>query len=297
MAEGRGTAVERRAPVSSGRTGRSARSRFATPMWPRSICTFLALEAADGDVRAGAPGVDTANRCTAIGEPLPSPARQQELVCLTAAHVNCPRYLRGVLVAEAPPPPPAREPVSPAVIGAALVLVAALAASFGFLAVRGGFDLPTASPSPALAARGQPVSGADRDGDAVAAATSIQPEGEPGRRRAPSPRAHPDADPDSDTHAADDRGARPPPPRRHQRPLCAADEVPIDAGLLDLWRHGGRRGRGRRRRGRRSRGGRGGGTRSGRQRRACARARPRAGRGLRRRRCDAGRRGSTGMGS
>jgi LysM repeat protein len=45
-----------------------------------------------------------------------------------------------------PPPKPARQPVSVAVIAAALVLVAALAASFGFLVIRGGFDIPIASP-------------------------------------------------------------------------------------------------------------------------------------------------------
>jgi len=121
------------------------------PGRPASICRFLALETADGNVEA-ASGVDPANRCTAIGEPVPQSGRQQELVCIVAAHVNCPRYLRGVLMAGSPPPPAARQPVSPAVIGAALVLLAALAASFGFLAVRGGFNLPSPAGSPALVA-------------------------------------------------------------------------------------------------------------------------------------------------
>jgi hypothetical protein len=121
------------------------------PVGPPSICRFLALETSDGTLQA-ASGVDPANRCTAIGEPVPQSGRQQELVCSVAAHVNCPRYLRGVLMAGSPPPPAARQPVSPAVIGATFVLLAALAASFGFLAVRGGFNLPSPAGSPALVA-------------------------------------------------------------------------------------------------------------------------------------------------
>jgi LysM domain len=110
------------------------------------VCPFLATEGPDGLLRAAIGWPGPANRCTAIGEPQPQSDRQQELVCLTTGHVNCPRFLRGVIAAETPPPKPAREPVSTAVIGSGLVLVAALAASFGFLVVRGGFDVPIASP-------------------------------------------------------------------------------------------------------------------------------------------------------
>jgi LysM repeat protein len=113
----------------------------------RSVCRFLATETADGMFEPAAGGIDPANRCMAIGEPIPQSGRQQELVCLTAAHVNCPRYLRGLLVAGTPAPPAPRTPISRAVIGAAIVLAAALATSFGFLAVRGGFAIPLASPS------------------------------------------------------------------------------------------------------------------------------------------------------
>ncbi|HEX2754543.1 MAG TPA: hypothetical protein VHM48_03720, partial [Candidatus Limnocylindrales bacterium] len=122
------------------------------PDRPRSVCRFLAVEATDGTLEPAVGGVDAANRCVAIGEPVPQSGRQQELVCLAAAHVNCPRYLRGVLLAATPPPQPTRQPVSRAVIGASLVLAASLAASFGFLAVRGGFNLPTVSAPPALVA-------------------------------------------------------------------------------------------------------------------------------------------------
>lgn len=115
-----------------------------------AICRFFAAELADGTIVPPNPFVTAGNRCVAFGDPLPQSSRQQELVCLTSAHVNCPRYLRGLLVEATPPPPARREPVSPAVIGAALVLVAAIAASFGFLAVRGGFalDLSAGSAAP-----------------------------------------------------------------------------------------------------------------------------------------------------
>jgi hypothetical protein len=118
-----------------------------------SICRFLAIKAGEAEF-APAVGLDTANRCVAIGDPMPQSGRQQELLCLASAHVNCPRYLRGVLLEGTPMPAPApvRQPVAPAVIGAALVLATALAASFGFLAVRGGFNLPLPTPSPALVA-------------------------------------------------------------------------------------------------------------------------------------------------
>jgi hypothetical protein len=134
------------------RAGVFGPSRVRTRSGEPSLCQFLALERADGSIVAALPVVDAANRCVAIGEPIPQSGRQQELVCLTAGHANCPRFLRGVLLAGTPAPAPAREPISAAVIGASIVLIAALAASFGFLAVRGGFDLPLRTPDPSSVA-------------------------------------------------------------------------------------------------------------------------------------------------
>lgn len=113
-----------------------------------AICPFLAAESDLLDLIQPVPSPDHANRCVALGEPVPQSSRQQELVCLTGSHVNCPRFLRGTLIGSPVSKPPAREPISPAVLGSALVLVAALAASFGFLAVRGGFDVALGSPDP-----------------------------------------------------------------------------------------------------------------------------------------------------
>jgi LysM repeat protein len=120
------------------------------------ICPFLATEASDGTHGPAIGAPDPANRCTAIGEATPQSERQQELVCLVSGHVNCPRYLRGTVLAGMPPPKPEPEParIAPAIIVAALVLIASLAASFGFLLVRGGFDLPIGSPGPSQIAVG-----------------------------------------------------------------------------------------------------------------------------------------------
>jgi LysM repeat protein len=115
---------------------------------PLAVCRFLASETADGGLGPAIAAVAEANRCTAVGDRAPQSARQQELVCLVAAHVNCPRFLRGTLAGPAPAATPARQPLSRAVVGSALLLVAAIAASFGFLAVRGGMTVALASPSP-----------------------------------------------------------------------------------------------------------------------------------------------------
>ena len=105
-------------PFSSG-TGREPPLRGS----PRSVRSF-----ASGRRRRPSVGhrrCDPANRCirdrragTAV------PASSRTLVCLAAAHVNCPRYLRGMVLVDVPPAPAPREPISPAIIGAALVLLA-----------------------------------------------------------------------------------------------------------------------------------------------------------------------------
>ena len=91
-----------------------------------AICPFL-RSVGTGDV-IGFPveAPDVANRCAALREPVPQSLRQQELVCLTAGHVNCPRYLRGALVASDAPAEAAVQPgrSRPAITVALAVLVA-----------------------------------------------------------------------------------------------------------------------------------------------------------------------------
>jgi len=112
-----------------------------------AICPFLAATIDDG---LGPPieAPDPRNRCTAIGQPTPQSGRQQELVCLTRGHSNCPRYLRGALVLGETAAATDRSGPSVAVIGAALALAVAGSLSVGFLLVRGGFDLTLPSPAP-----------------------------------------------------------------------------------------------------------------------------------------------------
>ena len=110
-------------------------------------CPFLRTIDASGSASPPIEAVDGANRCVAVGEPAPQSTRQQQLVCLTTGHNNCPRYLRGALVAAdtLAAAPPRKTPSTP-VIASALLLVAAASMSVGFLLVRGGFDLPATSP-------------------------------------------------------------------------------------------------------------------------------------------------------
>lgn len=113
------------------------------------ICPFL-RSTGDRGLTAPIEFADTANRCAALTEAVPQSLRQQELVCLTTGHVNCPRYLRGAAVLTETPTPVVREgrTMSPAMLGSLVVLVMALTASVAFVLARGGVMSigPSASP-------------------------------------------------------------------------------------------------------------------------------------------------------
>jgi len=157
-----------------------------------------------------------------LADAVPQSARQQELVCLTAAHANCPRFLRGRQLVEAVPVVPVRQPISPAVIIAALVFVAAIAASFGFLAVRGGFDLALSpsSPSDVAAASipapsdggssiapatppasGAPTAGSSQPATATRPSPAVTPAPTPSPTPAPTPVRTPKPKPSSNRFA------------------------------------------------------------------------------------------------
>ncbi|MDX6573561.1 MAG: LysM domain [Gaiellales bacterium] len=193
MEQGERTMADRLDPTSD---------HVATPFLPadepgladvRELCPFLASESADGRALGAIGRPDPANRCIALGEPQPQSVRQQELVCLTASHINCPRYLRGVLLAGAPPPKAARQPISVAVIGSGLVLAAALAASFAFLVVRGGFDLPIGTPGPSELAVATTASPAATTSPAPTLAPSTSPSPTPSPSPSPSAAPSPSA--------------------------------------------------------------------------------------------------------
>ena len=181
-----------------------------------STCPFL--RAVDDDERLGPPveAVDPRNRCVATGGSDPQDAAQQRMACLIASHVSCPRYLSGVAGPTAAPPVAegavATEPdervaavarttrgrgartLTPAVVAATLFLVASASAAIGFVALRGGIDLPIASPratevalaSPTAAATAEPTS-TSTPTPTAAASPSPSPAATPAPTPAPTP--------------------------------------------------------------------------------------------------------------
>ena len=150
--------VDEPAPLIAGEHLAATIAALADPATrsPRpDTCPFLRTIDASGAAAAPVEIPDAANRCVAVGSPTPQSSRQQQLVCLTSGHSNCPLYLRGTLLAgDAIAAAPPRRGPSAAIVGSILVLIAAAAMSVGFLLVRGGFDLPAVAVVPSLLADG-----------------------------------------------------------------------------------------------------------------------------------------------
>jgi LysM repeat protein len=113
-----------------------------------NVCPFLRA-AADGNLGVPFERPDPANRCAALAEAVPQSLRQQELVCLTSGHVNCPRYLRGAAVIMETPTPVVRSgrTVTTPMFASLVLLVMAVSASVAFGMAR-GFSLTGVMPSP-----------------------------------------------------------------------------------------------------------------------------------------------------
>ncbi len=133
--------------------------RSQLPGWERTatdpICPFLRAATAGGALADPIDTPDPANRCTALHDAVPQSLRQQELVCLSSAHVNCPRYLRGAVGLPAPVEPvSAARRVTPATAGALALFALAFVISVGFVVATGGLALtaavPTATPGGAV---------------------------------------------------------------------------------------------------------------------------------------------------
>jgi LysM repeat protein len=147
-----------------------------------TTCPFLRSDAF-GQLQTPNEWPDPANRCAALDEPQAPSARQQELVCLTLAHANCPRYLRGSLLArQAALTVPRARTLTGAIFGAILILIASSAASFAFVLSRGGLEIPVASP-PGNAAVATPSQAAPTS---AAVAPSAEPSPSPAVSLAPS---------------------------------------------------------------------------------------------------------------
>ena len=153
---------------------RSGRSALLT------TCPFFRRETADGTLGRPIEMPESSNRCAAYGEPWPQSLRQQELVCLTTRHVDCPRYVR----AAAPPRRARQAPrVSRAIVAAIGILLVSAVASFGFVLARGGLAMPQApgATGAVAAATGTPAP------TAVAAAPTASPSPTPEPSPSPTP--------------------------------------------------------------------------------------------------------------
>lgn len=147
-------------------------------------CPFLRLEF-DGGLVDPDPEPSENHRCVAINGPRVLSHQQQELVCLRAAHVDCPRYRRRVGGPEAVQRGPVRTPPIPRAIAASLVVLALSAGiSFGFVVQRGGIDLP-ASGAPSGAAAAVTVAPSAVQ-PTVAATAALTPAPSPGATEAPT---------------------------------------------------------------------------------------------------------------
>lgn len=193
-----------------------------------ATCPFL--RAADDDDRLGPPveAVDPRNRCVATGRADPQDATQQRMACLTAAHVSCTRYLSGVAgparasaatgnaagsgvagpAAGEPPRPRGRgaRTLTPAVIAAILFLVGSASAAIAFVAIRGGLELPIASPNPSEVAVYSPTP-AGSLGPTPLTTSNPAPTPSPAAPSTPGPTAGPTSTPASAPSPTSDRYA------------------------------------------------------------------------------------------
>ena len=137
------------------------------------ICPFLRSDVGDEVLDLPLEHPDPANRCTAFGPPVPQSARQQELVCLQTGHLNCPRYLRGELVARKRLPRASRvRNLSRPILAAVAVLVLSSLVAFGFVLRNGGLVTPV----PGLAGpNGSDVALAAAGGSSAPSASTTSP--------------------------------------------------------------------------------------------------------------------------
>ena len=178
------------------------------------VCPFL--RAVDDAERLSLPveAPDPTNRCAAMRDPVPQSLRQQELVCLSSGHVNCPRYLRGSLgTSEAPVRVRAVRAVTvtPATAGALVLLVGAFMVSLGFVVANGGLVLTAAAPTPTAA------------GDVLGAIETEMPTAAPTPEPTPTPAATASPTP---TPAATPTATPSPPPTSPPTPSPTATPKP-----------------------------------------------------------------------
>lgn len=143
------------------------------------VCRFLRRIDGAGRLSRPAEAPDPANCCVASVEPQIQSLRQQQMLCLQAAHVHCPRFVQSPVagfVGSGGAAPPRRRIGRPTAVALAILLVCAAVAG-AFVIARGGLDVPMpgivgVSPSPVGAPSSAPASSAP-----ASSATPISPPG------------------------------------------------------------------------------------------------------------------------
>jgi hypothetical protein len=185
-----------------------------------ATCPFFRSLGPDGVLARPIEAPDPINRCAASGEVKPQSYRQQELVCLTGGHVNCPRYLRGLVVVRNRPfmRPRATTRTGRATGAAVALLATSVVASVGFVFARGGLTLPVAGPSGTSAAVASPVTSATPVESAAASLPAVSPSSTPEPSPVPSTAPSP---------SASARPSLPPTPRRTPSPAPRSDRYDL----------------------------------------------------------------------
>jgi len=189
--------------------GRAWLARLEDRSLDPNICPFLRATA-DGTLISPIETPDPDNRCAALNEAVPQSLRQQELVCLSSGHVNCPRYLRGSATALETPVPVVRagRTLTTPILVSLVVLVMAVSASAAFVMARGGLVLsgdvasPSAAavvPSPSVVASAVAASASPSIVPSLSPSPSASPSDTPVPSETPAPTATPA--PTSDRYA------------------------------------------------------------------------------------------------
>jgi LysM repeat protein len=188
-----------------------------------ATCPFLRAIDDDGGLGPPVEAVDPRNRCLATGSADAIDARQQRMACLTAAHVSCARYLSGVADAGTPAWASADEgltaagadagrslrnarTLTPAVVAATVFLIASASAAVAFVTLRGGLELPIASPGATEIAAASPTPAATAV-PTVAPSPTDAPEPSPSPAPTPAPTPPPTAVPTPTPAPTSDRYA------------------------------------------------------------------------------------------
>ena len=224
-----------------------------------ATCLFLRSVDDEGELAAAVAAPDAINRCAALREAVPQSLRQQELVCLTSGHVNCPRYLRGTLDARDRPrrrpgrgtwrplsggtptwpvealarwrsrgpkkagaageARPRTTALTPAILAASLFLLASFSGSIAYVVANGGLTMPVAAVDPSASPSDVAVAPSPSAPPAATATPAPRPTATPMPTPTPTPSPSPTPSPT-------------PPPTPTPTPRATAKPTPTGDPIL-----------------------------------------------------------------